>query len=1088
MKTTFTSSPWKVIAFVVLIIIVLTSPFWLWELKSSKELNVLILDKTVPDKSFREHKGLVWLLNNQKYKKSDQTTYDDHADYDGVVPVEGNNFKIKPLPKDLDKYAVYYLTDQYGVYEKDLNGTNPTGERSKTLYGGLSMDDLDKIEHSLIKNKGKTLIAEFNTFASPTENDVKEKVSNLLNLDWDGWIGRYFSDLSSKEVPVWIKKDYESKNGKWNYKGKGIVLVNQNDFVVVLDQSELKGSGADFLLTDNGKKAFGHHFNGTYQYWFDIVHARNQQEVLANYHLSVTKDAQKKLKGFGIPTTFPAVVHQRNAKYTSYYFAGDYADEPEVPDIYQTVGLTRLKEYFGAKGSFYWKVYVPMMKQILSSGINDPVKPESVETSEQDGVKLNSKTNSSYLQILKNGKWENFLVKGVNMGIAKPGAFPGETAISKDEYLRWFKEIGEMNANTIRVYTLHPPAFYEAFYEYNQTAKKPLYLIHGAWVNEESLVRTQDAYSKDVTEDFRRELKDMVDIIHGKASIPANPGHASGEYKYDISRYVLGYMLGIEWDPEAVEHTNDKYKGKPQFSGHYFHTDDASPFEMWLAENMEYTMSYESETYHWQHSMSFTNWPTTDLLHHPAEPSKDEDLVSVDPNHIKSSNGFHAGLFASYHIYPYYPDFLNYEKDYTDYVDKDGKKNNYAGYLHDLISKHQMPVLVAEFGVPASRGMTHRNASGMNQGFHSEKEQGEIDKRLFENIVDEGYAGGLVFTWQDEWFKRTWNTMEYDDPNRRPFWSNMQTNEQHFGLLGFEPGKLDDAIYVDGNDGDWEKKGTDPIYQSKKKDSSLKKMYVSSDDAYLYLRVDYSRKLNLQQDHTYVLLDTIQNQGQKAIPIEGGKKINTDFGIDFLVEINGKKNTRVFVDSYYDPFEYQYGHLLHMIPPMPTASQKNNGVFNPIRYALNKPFTIPSTGKSYGFQSYETGKLLFGTANPDDKNFNSLTDISVSDDKKSIELRIPWMLLNMKDPSQKEILGDLWKSGLEGKDVINGIKLAVVETNGGSVSSEFPQQKNDLISGADASVYTWNNWEEPQYHERLKQSYEILQDAYKQTDLKEDAN
>ncbi|MRH43354.1 hypothetical protein GH741_11760 [Aquibacillus halophilus] len=51
-------------------------------------------------------------------------------------------------------------------------------------------------------------------------------------------------------------------------------------------------------------------------------------------------------------------------------------------------------------------------------------------------------------------------IKGVNIGMAKPGHFPGEVAITEEEYYRWFKLIGEMNANTIRVYTIHPPGFY----------------------------------------------------------------------------------------------------------------------------------------------------------------------------------------------------------------------------------------------------------------------------------------------------------------------------------------------------------------------------------------------------------------------------------------------------------------------------------------------------------------------------------------------------------------------------------------------------------------------------------------------------
>jgi hypothetical protein len=72
---------------------------------------------------------------------------------------------------------------------------------------------------------------------------------------------------------------------------------------------------------------------------------------------------------------------------------------------------------------------------------------------------------------------------------------------------------------------------------------------------------------------------------------------------------------------------------------------------------------------------------------------------------------------------------------------------------------HDLPVLVAEFGIPASRGLTHENVYGLDQGNHSEKEQGLKVKQLFEDIVEEKMAGGMVFSWQDEWFKRTWNTI-----------------------------------------------------------------------------------------------------------------------------------------------------------------------------------------------------------------------------------------------------------------------------------------------------------------------------------------
>ena len=125
-------------------------------------------------------------------------------------------------------------------------------------------------------------------------------------------------------------------------------------------------------------------------------------------------------------------------------------------------------------------------------------------------------------------------------------------------------------------------------------------------------------------------------------------------------------------------------------------------------------------------------------------------------------------------------------------------------YLEDLISRHNMPVLVAEYGVPASRGVTHANPyTGFDQGNHNEQEQGEMLLSMTKDIHDTGYAGGLVFAWQDEWFKRTWNTAEYTDEERRAYWYDVMTNEQHFGLLDFVPGEEQETVLLDGSDEEW---------------------------------------------------------------------------------------------------------------------------------------------------------------------------------------------------------------------------------------------------------------------------------------------
>ncbi|KAA0548136.1 hypothetical protein FZW96_10440 [Bacillus sp. BGMRC 2118] len=1057
-----------------LIIALVSSPFWLWQVLDETKFNVLIVDKTVPDTTYREHKGLTWLLNQNKYTKRDGTVYDYSTDYVGFHPKADKKYSIKPLPETITSYDLIYVADGYGVYEDEFFGENVQGARSESLYGGMTLDEVTSIKEAVVQS-GTPLIVEFNTFANPTETSVRSSFYELLNLKWSGWIGRYFSALESNEVPVWVRTNYEKQTGlKWEFKGIGLVLADENDKIIVINADGLNNEGVLYELTDKGKDVLKGADKQLYQYWFDIVQAENEDEVLATYTLPINGEGKKVLADNDIPNTFPAIIHHQAYNYETYYFAGDFADQNEVPSLYQTVGLKKWREWFtreseGSTAAFYWKVYVPMMDGIIKKLIpeNRLKSNNTVEIMEEDGVKYNGKTGRDYIQILKDGQWEDILIKGVNLGIAKPGSFPGETSITKQEYMRWFKQIGEMNANSIRVYTIHPPGFYEALYEYNQTADQPIYLFHGVWLNEEVFYETMDAYSAKNVKEFQDEITRVVDLLHGNATLPEKVGHASGNYLYDVSPYILGYMLGVEWDPEVVKATNDKHVGIQDYAGKYVYSKDANPFEVWIAQMMDFTIEYETNTYNWQHPMSFTNWVTTDLLEHPTEPSEKEDLVSINPNVIYTTDEHKAGMFASYHIYPYYPEFLNLEKKYVEYIDHRGESNNYSGYLNEMKTVHNMPVVVAEFGVPGSRGITHRNIQGLDQGHHSEAEQGEIIVRLFEDIVEEKMAGGLVFVWQDEWFKRTWNTMDYDDPDRRPFWSNIQTSEQNFGLLSFDPGKNGFKIKVDGKIDDW----TDEANKLYEVDGT--KVWMQHDERYMYIRMDSKHGLDLNKTNTYLLLNTLPNHGQSVIP--NVQDIQAK-GIDFVVQLTDQKTSSVVVDGRYDTYYYHYHDVLKMIP----AEQD---VYHPIRLALNKELTYTNEeGKKITspFDYVETGQLQMGNGNPASEYYNSLTDYAISDDQKTLELRLPWMLLNFKDPSQHEIMGDMYSSsnGIKSSFITEGIKVGVVQTDKNHQVLQSIPRVSELQNEEAYHLYKWERWDTPTYKERLKQSYYLLKESF----------
>jgi hypothetical protein len=53
------------------------------------------------------------------------------------------------------------------------------------IYGGLKDAEVDAVEE--FGARGGHIVAEFNTFASPTSGESRERLEALFGLDWSGW-------------------------------------------------------------------------------------------------------------------------------------------------------------------------------------------------------------------------------------------------------------------------------------------------------------------------------------------------------------------------------------------------------------------------------------------------------------------------------------------------------------------------------------------------------------------------------------------------------------------------------------------------------------------------------------------------------------------------------------------------------------------------------------------------------------------------------------------------------------------------------------------------------------------------------------
>lgn len=378
------------------LMLLLLLPWIIWEVSPAKSLSVAVLDKTVVDDSYREHKGLFWALNQQKYRMPGGEKYVYDRDYYGNYPPENGlrhaERTLAEMPADTQ---LIYVADTYGLAEaKDAEDAdaqagvpaNAGGQTPDSQEGGMKTVDVNVLEAAAAR--GTMLVAEFNSVAAPTDDPVRDRASILFGMTWTGWTARYFPDLTEGvEVPNWVPGRYREITGReWNYEGAGFLFVQDDGDLFVLREGQETEGGARISFTEAGSERFGMQPENRYNYWFDIVTASAGSEVLANYDLQLTGNGRALLAEHGVRESFPAVIRREGTidasalpfgataapaeTQVSYYFAGDYADHNEYPFWRRYAGWPTFKSWFtfdtpGSEDAFYWDVYVPMMKKVL---------------------------------------------------------------------------------------------------------------------------------------------------------------------------------------------------------------------------------------------------------------------------------------------------------------------------------------------------------------------------------------------------------------------------------------------------------------------------------------------------------------------------------------------------------------------------------------------------------------------------------------------------------------------------------------------------------------------------------------------------
>ena len=709
----------------------------------------------------------------------------------------------------------------------------------------------------------------------------------------------------------------------------------------------------------------------------------------------------------------------------------------------------------------------------------DPARPLAVP----------ARAVSDFLEILEaDGSYVPIFVKGVNLGAALPGKYPTEFPRDASVYLSWFETMADLGANAVRIYTLLPPEFYRALATHNAlSGTRKLWLIQGVWAE---LPDGNDFDDRDYIKEFTAEIERVIDAVHGDLVTPPRPGHASGIYDADASSSLLAYIVGREWEPYAVKAFNAKHAGAV-FLGDFFKTEDASCMEAWVARMCDAAARYEARRFRMLHPLTFANWPTLDPLRHDTESNRDEedawrtkygipfpeafreapwenDAVSLDATKIVPTPKMAAGFFAAYHIYPNYPDFLNLEVGYAHGPDR------YAAYLEELKRYHgHQPVMVAEFGMSTSRGVAHVQPEGWDHGGQDERRQGKLVAGMMGTIHEKGYAGGVLFEYMDEWFKGTWSATPLEIPwDRRRLWFDAQSPEQSYGVIANRPST---PIRVDGDPSEWVGAPYVRSTGSVRRGGwgALREVRVTSDEGYVYVMIRTAggpEGPDWTKTSFRLAIDTYDaSRGATRLPEPGAASIAS--GAEFLVDIAGPGASFVTVEAPYEPYA-----VIDSGPvASPVSASAATADFVHLTFESNRE-RIGRDGTRHPAITVDRGALRFGSLDPAASDFDTRVDVAVGSRSGTIELRLPWTLLNVTDPSSRRVLHQETQHDPPLDTIAtDGFRIYAFAVDPGSHGrkplSRLP------AAGEIAPTFAWEPWEVPRYRTEPKYGVGAIRDA-----------
>jgi hypothetical protein len=303
--------------------------------------------------------------------------------------------------------------------------------------------------------------------------------------------------------------------------------------------------------------------------------------------------------------------------------------------------------------------------------------------------------------------------------------------------------------------------------------------------------------------------------------------------------------------------------------------------------------------------------------------------------------------------------------------------------------------------------------------------------------------------------------MDLEVPGERArMWHNAMDPDQHYGILAMDAGAEGASPELGGDPAPWLAL---PVLQRGAGTGARAAplaLGVGSDAAYVYLAVALrgmrGRAFGWDSLGVTLALDTWR-AGLGQTTLRGGLA-RGDIGFEFEADLSGPADATLFVTPDYDPI---------------VATGDPAGGGDPARVHR---FPIVPVARDDG--AFEVRDRL----RHDAPRHTTLADWTYDPAAGLLEVRLPWALLNVTDPSWARVLCRDREGGEYGTAPGDGFRVGVITWRKGAERRPLgalpalgPGRR---WSAADFTTWTWGPWEAPEYHPRLKPVYQALRTTW----------